>query len=124
MSNQPNLIRYFFVGVSTYTIYMGLTFALVEWAGFPITLSSFISCSTAVLFNYVMHYHWTFSTDSPHGQVLARYALMVVGGIVLNTLVMYVGVQFSSLHYMLLQVIAGGMVIIWNFVLSATWVYR
>jgi putative flippase GtrA len=118
------LLRFLFVGSSTLAIFLGLTLVLVEGQGMQVTLASTIACVTAVCYNYVLHYHWTFSSNTSHGIVLVRYSLMCVGGVILNGLVMYFGVSLGLMHYILVQVVAGVVLIFWSFTISSIWVFK
>ena len=55
---------------------------------------------------------------------MRRYLLMVTCGFLLNASVMFVGEHWGSFHYLLVQALALVAVVLWNFVLSNTWVFR
>ena len=88
------------------------------------TLASSIGFVVSVIFNYLMHYSWTFAQPAPHGRTLVRYLAMVACGFGINALVMYVGVHGWALHYLITQALARVAVVLWNFTLSNLWVFR
>ena len=45
-------------------------------------------------------------------------------GILLNGLVMYFGIMFENIHYMVVQVIAAMTMVLWSLSLSYFWVFR
>lgn len=118
------VLRFLLVGGSTALLYLGLTYAMVEFAGLHATLASTIALAVAICYNYLLHYHWTFATDAPHGRVLVRYLLMCVGALVVNGLIVHYGISELSLHYMLVQLLAAVGVTTWSISLGALWVYR
>jgi putative flippase GtrA len=123
------LLRFGVVGALTAAIHFGLLFLGVEILGLGSTLASSIGFVVCVIFNYLMHYSWTFATPQgveqlPHGQALTRYAVMIACGFTLNALIMYVGVHGLAWHYFPTQVIAAGSVILWNILVSNFWVFR
>ncbi len=123
------LMRYGIVGVLTAVIHLGVTYVGVEHAGLESTLASSIGFILCIVFNYLMHYHWTFADPEgndqvPHGQALLRYGVMVVCGFLINALVMYAGVHWLSWHYLVTQLVAVISVVTWNLVVSNFWVYR
>lgn len=124
MSKVFTLLRFLLVGGSTAGIYFCLTFVLVEFAGLNITLASSIAYITAVCFNYLSHFHWTFASEAPHGEVFIRYLVMIVGGVILNGLVMYFGTTMMHIHYMLMQIISAFVLAAWSLSLSSLWVFR
>lgn len=124
MRNTSLLLRFLLVGGSTAAINFGLTIALVEGPALQVTIASTIACIAAICYNYILHYHWTFASDAPHGRVLVRYLLMCTGGVLLNGLVMHFGVLVLSIHYMLVQLFAGVVLVCWSLCLGSLWVFR
>ena len=124
MLHHRRLLRYGLVGVLTAAIHYGVLWALVEAADLGPTAASSLGFLLAVIFNYFMHYRWTFATSAPHGRTVVRYLLMIGCGFVLNALVMYTGVQGWGGHYLLVQLLAFAVVISWNFTASSLWVFR
>jgi len=122
--NFQRLKRFVLVGGSTGVLYFGLTYGLVERFAIDTTIASTFALLLAVCYNYVLHYHWTFSPKAPHGIVLLKYLAMCVGAILLNAIVMELGVSNASLHYLLAQIIATVMVILWTLSISSIWVFR
>lgn len=122
--NVPFLLRFGFVGGTTAILCLGLTFGLVEFFGVSATIASTFSLFLAVCYNYLLHYHWTFTSDAPHGYVLIKYLVMCAGGLLLNALIMHFGVTWGALHYMIVQMFAAVMVILWSMCVSSIWVFR
>lgn len=118
------VLRFLLVGGSTALLYLGLTYALVEVAGLHATGASTIALAVAICYNYMLHYHWTFATDAPHGKVLVRYLLMCAGALVVNGAIMHYGTSGMSMHYMLVQLLAALGVTTWSISLGALWVYK
>jgi len=96
----------------------------VDGLGFQVTLGSTIVCFAAMCYNYFMHYHWTYASEAPHGPVMVRYLLMSAGAILLNGLIMHFGVKLSSVHYMVVQLVAAIALICWNLCVNTFWVFR
>ena len=117
-------VRFGVVGVATAVLHYGLLYAGVEVFRLGATLASSIGFVVAVVFNYLMHYSWTFAEPAPHGRTLARYLVMIGCGFGINALVMYGGVHWLALHYLVTQAVALVAVVLWNFCLSNLWVFR
>ena len=121
--------RFAVVGVITAILHYGILYTLVQWTGWDSTLASSLGFVVAVSFNYLMHYHWTFSAGAdaepvPHGRALVRYCCMIAGGFLLNGFVMYAATDVFTWHYLLAQLLAFAVVISWNFTLANIWVFR
>ena len=124
MDLSTKLYRFGVVGVLTAVVHYGILYAGVEALGMGATPASSVGFVVAVVFNYLMHYSWTFPESAPHGRTLWRYLAMISGGFVLNMVVMHAGVHWLVLHYLLTQALALVVVVIWNFILSNLWVFR
>ena len=123
------LLRFGTVGVLTAIIHFGILYLGVELVGLGATLASSIGFVVCVIFNYLMHYSWTFAASAgaeqvPHGQALLRYAVMITCGFALNGLIMYGGVHWLAWHYFLTQAVAAVTVVLWNILVSNLWVFR
>lgn len=105
-------------------LFLGLTFVLVEGAGLQGTLASTIGLVTAICYNYLLHYHWTFDSEAPHGSVLVKYLLMCGGGVLLNALVMQLGLESLPIHYMLIQLLSAAVLTGWSICVSMFWVFN
>ncbi|MBE9538846.1 MAG: GtrA family protein [Proteobacteria bacterium] len=124
MSQLQHLFRFGIVGATTAALYYGLLYAGVELLALDAVLSSSAAYIIVIVANYLMHYSWTFAVSSPHTTALKRYLVMTGCGFFINGLIMYIGVSVLQLNYLLIQAIAMGVVILWNFCLSSLWVFR
>ena len=124
MTSASQLLRYIFVGGSTGIVYLGSTFVFVEVLALNVTLASTIGTIITLCYNYLMNYHWTFSSDAPHGLVLAKFLAMCAISLLLNGLVMHFGQLITGLHYMVIQFFAGIVMAFWNLLASYFWVYK
>ena len=123
MVEAPKLVRFIFVGASSAAVLLGLTWLFVDGLHLQVILGSSIAVILTGLYNYSMHYYWTFSSDTPHGWVLIKYFLMCLGALLVNGLVMHLGVKMLPVHYLIVQFLAGGAVAAWSFSVSSLWVF-
>ncbi|MFT4822476.1 MAG: putative flippase GtrA [Halioglobus sp.] len=124
MNYNPKLVRFCVVGVLTALLQSTLLYAGVELAGGDSTIVSSLAFTIVVIFNYLMHYSWTFSDPAPHTQTLSRYLFMILFGFLINGSIMYVGVTQFDINYLLVQAVAFFAVIAWNFSIALLWVFR
>jgi len=117
-------LRFGVVGALTAVLHYGLLYIGVEALQLNVTVASSLGFVVAVIFNYLMHYSWTFDEPAPHGRTLRRYLVMIGCGFLINGAVMYAGVQWVVLNYLLTQALALIVVVSWNFVMSNVWVFR
>ena len=118
------VFRFGGVGVLTALVHYGLLYLGVAVLHLDATLASSVGFVVCVIFNYLLHYTWTFDEPAPHGSTLRRYLVMITCGFLFNAVVMYAGVQWLALHYLVTQALAMIAVVLWNFVLSNAWVFK
>jgi putative flippase GtrA len=131
-SNRPDTrasaagtaFRFCIVGGLTALIHYSLLFGGVELLRLNTTLASSVGFVAAVIFNYLMHYSWTFGEPAPHGRTLWRYGVMIGCGFLINGGLMYAGVNWTGWHYLLVQTLVFIVVIAWNMIVSSLWVFR
>ncbi len=118
-----------FIGFAgTGAIATGIQYAILillrEGLGISPVYASALGYAIAAVANYLMKYHWVFGSDEHHHVAGPKYALVSLTGLALNTLLMYLGTEILGLYYLLAQVIATAMVLIWNFTLNGIWTFR
>lgn len=69
---QTSAVRWFIVGSATFVLDTGLFLLLFKITSIA-ALSNLISVSTATIFNYLAHYHWSFSSTRGHKQSTLIY---------------------------------------------------
>lgn len=124
MTFLQKTMRFGVVGVLTALLHYALLFFCVDWMGLNVILGSSLGFIIAVAFNYLMHHKWTFDEPAPHQRTLRRYLVMIGCGFVINASCMYLIEQMWEMHYLLAQTLAMVAVVLWNFVLANTWVFR
>ena len=93
--------RFGFVGGLGTAIYYLSLWLLVEKIHIGIMLATSISFILVVIENYVLHYHWTFSSNRSHRSAFPRFLLMGITGFALNWSIMYVGTVELNFNYLL-----------------------
>lgn len=116
--------RFAVVGVATAALYYGLLYAGVEYLKLNAVLTSSVAYVIVIVANYLLHYSWTFAVSSPHTTALKRYLIMTTCGFFINGSIMYIGVSMLQFNYLLIQAVAMGVIIVWNYCLSSLWVFR
>ena len=123
MPVAPTFVRHILVGGSSAVLLLGLTWLFVDGLTFPVIMGSTIAVTLTGLYNYTMQYHWTFSSDAPHGTVLVKYLLMCLGILIINAGVMYLGVKVLEIQYLIVQLAANVAITLWSFTVGALWVF-
>ena len=124
MSFIQRSMRFGTVGIISAALYYGLLYAGVEHIGLNAVVVSAMVYPVVLVFNYLMHYRWTFDTSAPHTKALGRYLFMTGCGFFINISTMYLGVSVMHTNYLLVQTVAMAVIVAWNYTLSSLWVFR
>ena len=111
------LLKFGLVGGIAFLIDYGLLFICTEWFGIYYFISSIISFSVSVIFNYVASVLWVFDVDQEKSKTknfIIFIALSIVG-LGINQIIMWYGVEVLKLYYMLIKLIATFIVMVFNF---------
>jgi len=93
-------------------------------AGLGAILASAVGFVLGALVNYFLDYRYTFHSNRRHGEAIIRFFTIALVGLGLNTLIMSLAIDILSLHYLLAQVVATGLVLFWNFSRNRWWTFR
>lgn len=117
------LKRFIIVGVlSTATTYLFLVILVESFDTNPVK-ASVIGYIAAGVLNYLLNRNYTFQSGRSHRSAGPRHAVVILAGLLLNTLVMHAGVQLMGIHYAITQFIAICLVFSVSFTLGRTWTF-
>lgn len=120
MNNKlfAQIIKFGFVGGTSFVIDAGILFLLTEFCGIHYLLSGAISFTASVIYNYILSVKWVFDAkkDVNKVQELAVFIGLSVIGLGLNQLFMWLFVDIFHIYYMLSKIIATAIVMVYNFV--------
>lgn len=120
---SSQIFKFILVG-GTGTALHYLVFVLaVAVVSVPPGYAAFIGAGVGAIANYVLNRRFTFDSRRPHRETLPRFALMAAVGAVLNGVVVGM-LSMAGLHFLLAQAIATVCILILNFVVSKTWIFR
>lgn len=108
--------------IGTLGHYTTLIVLVQFWAVDPVFASSFGFIVGAII-NYVLNYHFTFRSDKQHTEALIKFLIVATIGAGINGTVMYFGVEFTSINYLIVQIFATVIVLFWNFLVNKLWTF-
>lgn len=97
--------------------------SLVELAGFTPTLATTLGFITGAVINYALNYRFTFNSQKRHLETLTKFMVIALIGALFNILIMFLGVSLTHLHYLIIQIVATVIVLIWNFSMNKIWTF-
>ncbi|OGL70597.1 hypothetical protein A3B32_01550 [Candidatus Uhrbacteria bacterium RIFCSPLOWO2_01_FULL_53_9] len=112
-------MRYGAVGVVNtgldFGIYSGLTRGF-EWWGEHYLIANAVTFLLVVTWSFFWNKHWAFrNKEARHLGQYAKFVFATFGGIMLAEVILFSGVEWLNLNDLLSKVIAGPIVVLWNF---------
>ena len=92
--------RYLTVGLLGTAIHFVSTIFLVESLGLAPIPSSAIGFVLTVIVSFALNSAWTFRRSDRMGSRFLKYSVVSVSGLVLNTVIMWVAVEWLAWHYL------------------------
>ena len=74
--------------------------------------------------NYILNYRYTFRSTKNHREAMTKFMAVALAGLILNTFIMAMATGYFALHYLLAQILATGLVLIWNYSVNLLWTFR
>jgi len=120
------LARYLVSGFSAAGTNIFLLYIFTHFFHIWYLYSSVLSFVISIAVSFSLQKLWTFQdkkTERVHHQ-FARYMLLALFGIILNTLLMFLFVDILNIWYILGQIMTGGLIAIFNFVMYKFFVFN
>lgn len=110
-------------GIGTGGHYLTLV-ALVETGLLSAVPASVAGFTVGALINYVLNYRFTFRSTKSHHEAMSKFFSVAILGAIINTLLMHVGVNILHFYYLVAQILATGLVLLFNFLINKLWTFR
>jgi putative flippase GtrA len=111
------------VGLASTALHYAVMSLAIEVLGTPVLLAASAGFLAGAALNYTLNRWISFASDRPHREGLPRFALMVVIGVLLNSLLLALGLHLG-LHYLPAQVLATVGVMGFNFACMKYWIFN
>ena len=116
-------VRFCLVGSVGTVAHYSVLVMIVHFQGKPI-LGSTVGFVSGALVNYALNYRYTFQSASRHHGTLAKFFTIACAGLMLNTLIMGLLIEFLDIHYLVSQICATAVVVLWNYTMNLLWTFR
>ena len=112
------IMRYGVVGASAVVIDYGLMIILTEICGINYLVSSGISFTVSVIFNYVLSVRWVFDVSGERNKIndFIVFVVLIVIGLGINQVMMWLLVEFLGILYFIAKIFATAVVMVYNFI--------
>lgn len=111
------ILKFGVVGGLAFLIDYALLYFLTEYLHIYYLVSSVISFTVSLVFNYILSIKWVFDvTKKQTYKEVVIFVVLSIIGLGINQLVMYIGSDLLNIHYMFTKLVATAIVMIWNFI--------
>lgn len=110
-------------GIGTAGQYVTLI-ALVEGSVLSAVPASIAGFVVGAVINYFLNYRFTFNSTKSHKEAMSKFFIVALIGALINTALMYVGINLLHVYYLLAQIVATGIVLLWNFTANKLWTFK
>ncbi len=108
--------------IGTVGHYTTLIILVQLWLVDPVFASSLGFVVGAVI-NYILNYHFTFQSNKRHAEALTKFLLVATIGAGINGYIMYIGVENTTINYLVVQIFATCVVLLWNYIVNKLWTF-
>jgi len=110
------LIKFSIVGIIAAFIDVGLLVILKELISVNVFIASAVSFCISVTVNYILSMSFVFKSKN-NGKLkeFTIFVILSIGGLCLNQIILWIGVKFMSVYYLIVKFIAMVIVPIYNF---------
>ena len=121
---MPQFLCFALVGLVGTAAHFLVLYTLVSTVGFGPVAGSSLGFLAGALVNYWLNYQLTFRSSAKHRDALPKFLTVAAGGWLLNGALMAILLSQVDVHYLLLQGLVSGIVLLWNFLANRLWTFR
>ena len=111
------LIKFGIVGVIAAFVDVGVLVILKELLHIDVLLASMISFCVSVIANYLLSMSLVFKGKNQSKlKEFIIFVFLSIGGLCLNQLILWIGVKFTSVYYLIVKLLAMIIVPVYNFI--------
>ena len=117
-------LRFATVGGIATAIHYLILIALVHGANMNAVWASSTGFVVSAVFNYLLNYRFTFQSSVEHRGAIIKFFIVASVGLALNSIVMQISTEYAGMHYLIAQLLATGLVLLWNFSGNRLWTFK
>lgn len=111
------ILKFGLVGGTAFVIDYVLLYFCTEFLHIHYLISSIISFTVSVIFNYILSIKWIFDVKKKQDvKDFVIFIILSVIGLEINSLIMYVMVEKFGVYYMFSKIVSTAVVMVYNFI--------
>ena len=120
----PEALRFATVGTASAGLYFALLWLLTVVTRLSLTLRATLAYGSGIFFNYLVQRSFTFRSVRQHHHAGPRYMVVQLGGMAINSAVIWLGVDVEHWWYPAVQVAAIALTTIWSYLGQKFWAFQ
>ena len=116
MSWRQQFVKFTTVGLLGTLVHYAILIALVEIFNISSVTATIWGSLAGAINNYIFNYYWTFSSSDNHWSTAPKFFMIATLGMLLNALLMWIFNHFFGIWYLISQVLATLIVLVFNFI--------
>ena len=111
------IIKFGIVGIIATFVDVGVLVALKELLSVDVLVASAISFCVSVAINYILSMAFVFKSKNQNKiREFVIFVLLSIGGLCINQLILWIGVKFTPVYYLIVKSFALVIVPVYNFI--------
>lgn len=116
-------LKFALIGIVSTSVQYIILIIIVNFSDMTAFYASAVGYVSSSLLNYVMNRRITFDSQRSHAAALPRFLVVSVIGLALNTVVVWCMTVVANQHYLVAQLLATALVLLWNFQINRCWTF-
>ena len=116
MSWRQQFAKFTTVGLLGTVVHYVILITLVEVFNISSITATLWGALAGAINNYFFNYYWTFSSSNNHRSTASKFFMIATLGMLLNATLMWIFNHFLGVWYLLSQVLATLIVLVFNFI--------
>lgn len=116
-------VRFAAVGTASTGLYFGLLWLLTVETALSLSVRATLAYGIGIAFNYAVQKSFTFRSIQQHQHAGPRYLAVQIGGLVVNSAVLWLGVDHEHWPYLPVQFAAIVLTTIWSYAGQKFWAF-
>lgn len=117
-------LKFSSVGVIATTMQYLILIAVTESGLAGPVVASTLGYAIGGIVSYTLNYYYTFASNKRHAETMSKFLLVALIGLFFNGLIMSYCTHSLQLNYLISQVIATSLVLLWNFTANQVWSFN
>jgi putative flippase GtrA len=118
------LVRFGMVGLASLGIYFGLLWLFGALTELSLLIRATLAYGLGIVFNYLVQKSFTFRSQRQHQHAGPRYLVVQLGGMAINSVALWVGVDVAHWWYPPVQLAAIGLTAMWSYWGQKFWAFQ